>query len=228
MTARSVVSASSDSTSHSARRHRPQPARAVWGGLLLLALALFAGGPARASEPSVALIDRLNTGMLEIMRRADELGFQGRVTAFEILLADTYNLRIMAKVAVGRQWRSLDDARKDQLVAAFTAMTVATYANRFKGYSGESFEIDGSEPSIRGMVLVKSRLMRGNGEAVDLNYLTKSYRDGWRIVDVYLEAKYSELARLRAEFASIIAKEGYDGLIRRIEERTAEAAPGQG
>ncbi len=229
MTARSVASAVPTRPPDNARARWPQQALVAFAGVpcFLVAL-LWAAGPARALEPSEALVARLNAGMLGIMQKADELGFQGRVSAFDALLGETYNLESMAKAAVGQRWRKLDDARKQRLVAAFTAMTVATYAGRFKGYSGERFEVDGSEPSVRGLILVRGRLHRSDGEPVSLDYLTKSYDQGWRIVDVYLDGKYSELARLRAEFASVLAREGYDGLIRRIEARTAKAAETEG
>ncbi len=228
MTARSVASTWPFAPPDTARARAPQPAFGRWMAILCLLAGVLAlaPAPARALEPSVVLVERLNTGLLNIMQRAQELGFAGRVTAFEDLLGETYNLRIMARAAIGRSWRKLDDEQKSRLVSAFTAMTVATYAGRFKGFSGERFEVDGAEPSVRGMILVKSRLHRTDDKPVGLNYLTKSYKAGWRIVDVYLDAKYSELARLRAEFASVMAKEGFDGLIARIEDRAARANEG--
>ena len=103
-------------------------------------------------------------------------------------------------------------------------MTFATYASRFTGFAGERFEVTGEEPAVKDLVLVRSRLIRADGETVALDYTTKDYDGEWRIVDVNLDASYSELARLRAEFSSVLRREGIDSLIEKIEARIARSA----
>jgi phospholipid transport system substrate-binding protein len=194
--------------------------------LLLLVVTTFSiAGPAGAAgERPRDLVEGLNAGLLAIMQQAESLGFEGRVEAFAELLDKTYHLRVMSRVAVGGYWRKLSEADRGRLVDAFTRMTHATYARRFTGYSGERFEIVDEAPTIKNLVLVRTRLVKTDGEVVKLNYLTKQYEAGWRIVDVYLAAKYSELARLRAEFTSVLKRDGFDVLIAKIEDRTKAAA----
>ncbi|MDP6706888.1 MAG: ABC transporter substrate-binding protein [Alphaproteobacteria bacterium] len=195
---------------------------AVWTALLL---ALPASA---ATEGPSDVVARLNEGLLGIMQNAESLGYEGRAEAFADVLAPTYHLRVMSRASVGAYWRKLDIPHKRRLIDAFARMTYATYARRFTGYSGERFEIVGEEPSIRDLVLVRTRLVKSNGEAVDLNYLTKEYKVGWRIVDVYLDAKYSELARLRAEYTSVLKRDGFEGLIAKIEAQIEDAAGSNG
>ncbi len=195
--------------------------------LLLLVVGVFSiAGPASAvGERPRDLVEGLNAGLLAIMQRAESLGFEGRVEAFAELLDKTYNLGVMSRVAVGGYWRKLSEADRGRLVDAFTRLTHATYARRFTGYSGERFEIVGEAPmKKKGLVLVRTRLVKADGEVVKLNYMTKQYEIGWRIVDVYLAAKYSELARLRAEYTSVLKRDGFDVLIAKIEDRIEAAA----
>ena len=52
-----------------------------------------------------------------------------------------------------------------------------------------------------------------------LNYLTRP-RDGeWRIIDVFLDARFSELARMRADYTAVIKRQGFDSLIETIEAK---------
>jgi len=196
-------------------------------GLGLLALLLLLASPAAAAaERPGQVVERLNAGLLEIMRSAETLGYEGRFERFATLLEDTYNLAAMARAAVGRQWEQLSETQRLRLVDAFSRMTRATYASRFKGYSGERFEVLGREPALQDLVLVKSRLVKSDGESVALNYMTQLFDGRWRIVDVHLDAKYSELARLRAEFGSVLRREGLDALMAKIEAKIARAANG--
>ena len=104
-------------------------------------------------------------------------------------------------------------------------MSIATYAARFDGYSGERFEIVSEEKSVRDTILVKTRLIKSDGGPVALNYLTRA-RGGedWRIIDVFLDARFSELARLRADYTAVIKRQGFVELIDLIEAKIAAMA----
>ena len=195
-----------------------------WLAALLL-LVLMPLQALAAQEAPAQVVERLNAGMLEIMREAEALGYSGRLGRFGALLGETYNLPAMARAVVGRQWADLSETQRNRLVDAFSRMTQATYASRFDGYSGERFEVLGRGPVVQDLVLVKSRLIKSDGESVALDYMTKVFAGEWRIVDVYLDAKYSELARLRAEFGSVLRRHGLDALIAKIEERIARTIP---
>ncbi len=181
-----------------------------------------------ASEPASQVVERLNAGLLDVMQKAEELGFDGRVEALAEVLGGTYHLPVMTKAAVGRYWRRFDGKQREYLVDAFTRMTLATYADRFNGYSGERFEVLEEVPTIKDLVLVKNRLVKSNGDIIMLNYLTRPYGNNWRIVDVYLDAKYSELARLRSEFLSVLSKGGFTALMAKLEERIKKAGASDG
>lgn len=190
-------------------------------------LLIFMAPPMLAAEERPSqVVERLNAGLLEIMRDAEVLGYEGRLERFATLLGETYQLVAMARASVGRQWESLSEPERNRLVDAFSRMTRATYASRFDGYSGERFEIVGWEAAAQDLVLVKSRLVKPDGDSVALDYMTKPFDGRRRIVDVYLDAKYSELARLRAEFGSVLRREGLDALLAKIEAKIARAASG--
>ena len=181
-----------------------------------------------ATEPASQVVERLNAGLLDVMQKAEELGFDGRVEALAEVLGGTYHLPVMTKAAVGRYWRRFDGKQREYLVDAFTRMTLATYADRFNGYSGERFEVLEEVPTIKDLVLVKNRLIKSNGDIIMLNYLTRPYGNNWRIVDVYLDAKYSELARLRSEFLSVLSKGGFTALMAKLEEQIKKASVSDG
>jgi phospholipid transport system substrate-binding protein len=44
------------------------------------------------------------------------------------------------------------------------------------------------------------------------------------VVDVFLDAKYSELAMKRSEYGSVIKNAGFDELIRRLDQKIADLA----
>ena len=189
--------------------------------VLLLGQALTTPAAAAPERPA-ELISGLNAVLLEVMQNADELGYQGRYERLAPVLTATFNFPVMAGISAGRHWRGLSNDQKRLMAEVFSRMSIGTFARRFNGYGGERFEVEGEEPGPRGSVLVRNRLIKSDGEAVEINYLMKQYRDRWRVVDVYLDSKFSELATKRSEYTAILANEGFDGLIEKIGAKLAE------
>jgi phospholipid transport system substrate-binding protein len=205
----------------------PQYAKNPMTPRLLQCLALFvllaaAAGPSAAAEGPSAVIGKLNQTLLEVMRQAEVLGAHGRYDRLETPLRESFDFPRMASIAAGRHWQGLGPAQKRRLEEAFARMSIATFAARFDGYSGERFVIEGEEESLRGAVLVRSHLIKADGEAVAIDYLLSRRDATWRIIDVFLEATVSELATRRAEYGAVLANEDLEALLRRIDER-AEA-----
>ena len=187
---------------------------------LLAALAALSLAPAARAQ--TAPIERLNAALLDVMRNARSLGVRGREQRLRPVMEQVFNLPAMTRIAVGPSWTTFSPADQQALVAAFSDWSIATYANRFDGYGGESFEIQGSTPRPNGDVLVETRILRPSDSPVQINYLL---REG-RIVDVYLTGTISELASRRSEFAGLLRDGGAQRLVAELRRRTAEALRG--
>lgn len=215
------------------------PLAALAAVMLLMAadpvdLAAKEGG-SQAETSVQTIVQQLNTTLLDVMQSADALGYRGRYEKLDPVLRSTFDFAFMAKIAVGRAWNELDGPERDLLVERFAEMSVATFASRFDGYSGERFEIVGEKPGPRDTVIVDDRIVRPNDPSVGLNFVLKAKGDqaaegdpadgsGWRIIDVMLDGKFSELARQRAEFAAVLKNGGYEDLIAALEQRIADLA----
>ena len=187
----------------------------------LLAVACVGGATAAPGEPQ-QVIERLHASLLEVMQNAHELGYEGRHAQLEPVLEQSYDFPFMTRIALGPTWRELDADQRAELTELFTDMSVATYAARFDGYGGERFEILGQAPGPRDAVLVQSRIVLPDAEPIQLNYLLRQFADGWRIIDVLLDARYSELARQRAEFAAVLRDGGVPDLVATLERKIAQ------
>lgn len=179
-----------------------------------------------AAGDAVQRIEQLHGTLLEVMRKAGELGFRGRAAKLRPVIEGSYDIRFMAEKALGRYWSELDPRQRERMVDAFRRMTVATYAARFDGYDGESFEIIDDRPSVQDTVLVRSRILRGGGEPVELTYRLRKTDASWRIIDVYLRGTVSELAMRRSEYTSVVRREGFESLVEALDAKVRELSAG--
>lgn len=181
--------------------------------------------PTEALAQAVAspgqVIERLNNALLDVMRNA-VIGYRARAERLRPVLLQTYDLAQMGQVAVGRTWPATPQAQQRELVDLFGQFTVATYASRFNGYNGESFEILGEQSAANGQIMVRTQIVRPNDRPVPINYLMRRDGNTWRVIDVFLDSAISEVARRRSEFSSVIARGGMDELLQTLRERTAQ------
>lgn len=203
------------------------PLRAALAALAVAALIPFSAtaqqGPEAKTEAR-SVIEDFYRSLVEVMRKADELGFKGRYETLDDAVRNAYNLPAMAKAAVAGNWEKLSAEQRQKLVDAFSRMSIATYASRFDGYGGEKFEVLDTQDGPRGTLLVKTRIVKSDGEAVALSYLMRQYETHWRIIDVFLKGTISELAKNRSEYTAVIKREGFDSLIAKINAKVAEMA----
>ena len=198
--------------------------------LALAFLTLWLSQPvaAQANNTPSETVERLNETLLEVMQEAQALGYAGRYDTLAPVLEEAFDFALMARVAVGRYWRQLDDAQKSELVDSFSRLSIATFAARFNGYSGEAFQVNGETAQRKNTVLVTNTLVKSSGETIPINYLLREIEGQWRIIDIYLDAKYSELALKRSEYSSVVERKGFEGLLDVMRDKIAEIAPNDG
>ena len=197
--------------------------------ILLAGLAAFAAPhAARAADPAaspVSVIRAYYDVLLSAMKDGPRIGFAGRRDRIAPVIRQTFDFPLMTRLMVGPQWANLTPAQQQQLIAAFSAFSIATYANRFDDYSGERFEVqDQPVQSANGDTIVKSTLIPQSGDSVELDYLMRGGASRWQVIDVYLSGTISELATRRSEFSSVLRRNGPDALVDLLQRRAAELA----
>lgn len=196
--------------------------KCLWGAMLLV-LAPHGHVAAGDSGPR-EVVAGLNAALLESMQNAGALGYAGRYQLLEPVLARSFNFPFMTKIAVGRAWTDFTVEERERIIDLFAEMSTANFAARFDGYSGERFEIVAKGSGPRDSVVIESEIVRPADPPVGLNYVLKLFDDDWRIIDVLLDAKYSELARQRSEFSAVLKSGGLPDLIASLERKINQLA----
>ena len=185
-------------------------------------LAVVLVSVSRAAETAVDAIKSFYDTLLSVMQQANTLGLKGRYEKLDPAIRSTFNLPLMTRLSVGPDWQKLKPEEQTSLIAAFSDLSVSTYAARFDGYSGEHFEVDPNTAQSSGGVIVSTRLVQSSGEPVQLNYLMRDGDAGWQIIDVFLQGTISELATRRSEFSAVLRRAGAQALVQLIQSRAAD------
>ena len=180
-------------------------------------LVLTGPAPALAAGPEDS-VNALHDTLIITMKDGRTLGERGRYAKIEPVIRQLFDLPLMSRLAVGASWAALSPAQQQLAIAAFGAYISATYADRFDSYAGQRLEVVGQQQSGPG-VIVKTRIVKSNGEPVSIDYAMRQSDGVWLISDVYLDGTISQLATQRSEFGSILRREGFDGLIATLQRK---------
>ena len=192
-----------------------------------VALWLMVGSIAQAEEKvASAVIESLHVSLLAMMKDADTLGFEGRRKYMEPVVAQSFNMPIIAYLSTKYIWKKFNENQRKQLTDTLERLSVATFAARFKGYSGESFRVLSEEPAAEDSVFVNTELVKADGDVIVLKYLLHQSDIGWRIIDVYFLGIHSELSMRRSEYLAVFQRDGFEGLLSELEQKTADYAAG--
>jgi phospholipid transport system substrate-binding protein len=175
--------------------------------------------PVHAASPSSGdTVQGLYDALLSTMKNGRTLGQSGRFTQLEPVILRSFDIASMTRLAVGPSWASLSEAQRQQMTESFGRYISAIYADRFDSYAGQKLEVTGEQPAPAGVV-VRSQIIKADGEPVEVDYMMRRSGDGWLISDIYLDGAISEVATRRSEFAAILKKEGIDGLIAALNRK---------
>ena len=189
--------------------------------VIILGLGVLATFSANAGKESPRLaVERFHDTLLSVMKEAESLGYEGRFEWLSPLIKKSFNLPFMTSHSTGRYWKKASNGEHQALVDAFTNMTIANYASRFDGYSGEIFETVEVTEGPRNSILVKTKIVKDDGEKVSLNYVMREFDGQWQVIDIFLKGTFSELATRKSEYSSLIRDGGFPELIISMKEKT--------
>jgi phospholipid transport system substrate-binding protein len=175
--------------------------------------------PAHAAPASGGdTVQSLYDALLSTMKNGRTLGQSGRFKQLEPVIRRTFDIPSMARLSVGSSWATLTEAQRQQVTESLGRYISAIYADRFDNYAGQRLQVTGEQLAAAG-VMVRSQIVKTNGELVTVNYMMHRNGNSWLISDIYLDGAISEVATRHSEFAAILKSQGIDGLIAALNRK---------
>ncbi len=135
------------------------------------------------------------------------------------LLDRGFALDTISRFVLGRHWRAASEEQRSEYRRLFREYVLDTYAERLSSYAGETFEVVKSLPIDDKDTIVSTEIRRPDGgPPIRVDYRVRQRSEqAHKVVDVHVEG-VSLVTTQRAEFGSIISREGLDGLLELLRE----------
>lgn len=187
-------------------------------GLALLALVSWQGVQAEPSADAArTLIETVGQEVLDVLRDRS-LSDQQKFDQLVALLNGPIDLDLVARLILGRHWRTANEAQRAEYLELFRAFALHTLASRLDVYGGQDFEITGAKVVGRQDALVSTRIL-SEGPPLAVDWRVRELDDRSLVaIDVIVEG-VSLIVTQRSEFGAVIERQGLDGLLAELRRR---------
>lgn len=197
---------------------------------LLLAAALLV-----AATPRLALASDISGESREFVRNLGDAAIASltkketprpeREAAFRKLFVEGFDVAAIGRFALGRAWRTAEEAQRAEYLKLFEDAMVRVYTRRFEDYSGQTFTVVTSRSEGENHALVQTRVDQPGGAApIRVDWRVLKPQGQLKVVDIVIEG-VSMAVNQQQDFASLIQRGAgsLDGLFAHL--KTQAAAP---
>ena len=143
---------------------------------------------------------------------------QERFEILEGIIAKRFDYQEMGKRTLGKHWRKLSEADRDEFVHLFQRLLSKTYAGNVDGYSGEQVEY--LKERKKGNFAEVQTAVASEKSTISIYYRMLKSTDVWKVYDVVIEG-VSLVKNFRSQFGRIIEAESAKGLLEKLRTKTA-------
>ncbi len=149
------------------------------------------------------------------------LSLEERETRFHRILRNGFDLPFIGRFVLGRYWKQIDPEQRSDYQNLFSEYVLQIYSARLGGYAGETLTVVSERPAGSKDVVVMTRIDRPSGPPIMADWRVRIADSRPRIIDVAVEG-VSMVVTQRSEFAAVIQRNGFDGLIEVLRARTTK------
>lgn len=133
-------------------------------------------------------------------------------------ISKSFDARAMAQSVLSTNWRQATTEQQNEFQALFLQTLENTYMGRLEAYTNEAVQFRNEEIN-NNRSEVNTVIVTANNE-IPINYKLRLRSDGWFVYDVEVE-NVSMVSSYRETYRSVVRRDGMDGLLAQMRERSA-------
>lgn len=135
------------------------------------------------------------------------------------IIYPVFDFKEMAKRSLGANWSKGTSAQQEEFVNLFSELLAKNYLKKIRENVEKSKIVVKGEIKKGDNMLVRTVIIDSEGEESSIDYQMMTKDSKWLIYDVIIE-NIGLVSNYRSEFAGIIKKEEFNGLLVRLREKS--------
>lgn len=180
-------------------------------------------GPVTLGE-ATTVVKRLLDSVRSYKKDSAELSTQEKAANSQALhvAEETLAVKELAQHALGAEWTKLKTKEQKDFTQLLTSLFQKVAYPKSAEFFGD-LQVEFRNEHITGMEAVVDTMLSHPKEGqIDISYQLRRINNKWLIEDVLLDG-VSLFANMRSQIQQVIAKESYQGLVKRMREKLAES-----
>ncbi len=173
-------------------------------------------------EGATAFIDTLSNDAVAVWSDSTKTEAE-RQQEFRDLLYEGFDVDFIAKLVLGRHMRTATPDQLREYQRLFPSYIINSFANRIGDYGNEKLVVLGTAPAGKRDLFIRSNIVRPKGEPITADWRVRKVNGKFQIVDIKVEG-ISLAVTQRDEFASIIERRGFNGLLTTLRDGGTDVA----
>jgi phospholipid transport system substrate-binding protein len=137
------------------------------------------------------------------------------------VIAERFDFRVMSQSTLATNWKKASQEEQQRFVTLFAELIQNTYIGRVEAYTNETVKYPGEKIS-NNRAVVDTLIVTANAE-IPVTYKLYLKDERWLVYDVNIEG-VSLISNYRNSYQEIVKKEGFSGLLVKMEEKVKELA----
>ena len=198
---------------------------AVLGAFLLLAVSFGNTSEIQAQtspQEAAKFVQALGSEAVLLQSAVRSGEPEERITVLRDLVRRGFNLELTSQFVLGKFWNRATAQQRAEFQDLFTEYLLNSYARHIGSYQAETLDIVASHPIGTQDVLVETSVAGDDGVTNPI-WRVRAQDGIYKIIDVSIEGVSLALTQ-RREFASVINRQGLDGLLDMLRQKLAAQA----
>jgi phospholipid transport system substrate-binding protein len=183
----------------------------------LLVLLVLTGAVFAQSKPDPVDDVRRHDQELQAMLKRYKSTDKAQQDTLKSLINGMFSFQELGKRALGKTWATLKKPDQDSFVAVFRKMVENSSIKRLESYRADSTQY--SVATGTGDKTVVTAMVFNRGKSSKVVYKLFLEGTNWKAWDLILD-DVSSLRSYRDQFSSIVGKEGFEGLMKRLRKNS--------
>lgn len=125
----------------------------------------------------------------------------------------------MAQLSLGANWTEASVDEQKEFTAVFSDLLAKTYLSKIETIKPGMVSVETESLDSTGQKSTVKTLVKSKGDVFPIDYKLLNEKGSWKVYDVVIE-NVGLVVNYRNEFAAIIRKEKFPGLLRKLRDKS--------
>lgn len=186
---------------------------------LVVLLGLVSTAFADQNSPKIEINGTINQIVDTVTKFPGDTGAKDRRDKLREIINPRFDFSRMAQLSLGANWNEITAEDQKEFTAVFSDLLAKTYLSKIETVKPGMVSVETETLDSTGQKATVKTLVTNKGDVFPIDYKLLNNSGEWKVYDVVIE-NVGLVVNYRNEFAGIIRKEKFSGLMQRLRDKS--------